>query len=129
MPPPGMMPTVAMFLVVLAALPEAEKPPTVSAPWASVYTLPSTPLRAVCSSTPPMRDEASPTEETVTSIFVPGLAETGIRAVTMTEATFLIFRAEASTPTPMRSIMFFMELKVKTESFLSPVPARPTTSP
>ena len=36
MPPPGMMPTVATFLLVLAALPEAEKPPTVSAPWARV---------------------------------------------------------------------------------------------
>jgi len=32
MPPPGMMPTVAIFFVVLAALPEAEKPPTVNAP-------------------------------------------------------------------------------------------------
>jgi len=76
-----------------------------------------------------MREVASPTEDTVTSSLVPGLADTGMRAVTMTEATFLILSAEASTPTPILSIMFFMELSVKTESFLSPVPARPTTSP
>ena len=91
--------------------------------------MPSTPLSAVCNSTPPSREVASPTEETVTSRRLPGLEETGMRAVTMTEATFLIFRAEEFTPMPIRSIMFFMELRVKTESFLSPVPAKPTTRP
>ena len=65
----------------------------------------------------------------VTSILAPGLAETGILAVTITDATFLGWSWVVSTPTPILSSMLPMDRMVKGAPFLSPVPESPTTRP
>ena len=80
-------------------------------------------------SVPPIRDLASPMLETTTSMPVPGVANGGSFAVTMTAATFLVFRVFGSTRIPMRDSIATTDCTVNWLCCESPVWFRPTTMP
>jgi hypothetical protein len=72
---------------------------------------------------------ASPAEETVTSIFMPGRAKGGSSAVTKTAAMLFTRMEVAGTCTPMRCRRLARVWVEKTVCWLSPVRLSPTTTP
>lgn len=79
---------------------------------------------------PPRSEEASPSELTVTSTRLPGLAKGGRLAVTITAAMFLAFDWPPCVVMPRFCNIARMDCSVNGEERrLSPVPCRPTTRP
>ena len=76
--------------------PSDTKPPTDSAPCAIAQVLPSGPLSGAAISVPPTRLLALPIDDAVTSNDVPGFANAGSSAVSMTAATFFALSSVGS---------------------------------
>ena len=91
---------------------------------------PSAPRNGVITSDPPASEDASPSEETVTSMREPERTKGGRLAVTITAATFLARVAPVSVAMPRLFSMERIDCSVKGAlRMLSPVPWSPTTSP